>query len=311
MSPLEPNSSLPLTPPASHPSTPGPSPTNPPASLLAQLSPEARQGILNLAAYTPPPIREEFGKVKRAGVLVALFERSESPGLRVLLTTRSKNLRSHPGQTALPGGKMDPTDPSFEFTARREAHEECLLPPSHPLVHTLPSLQPFLSKFGLVVHASLVFVASPHLIDALVASPDEVDHIWEVPLESCLNIGYWPKALGATGEGLEDGKLSTKGGDDWLYTEDVYSTTDTEWKADTLYRMHRFRTTSTPIKGLTSDILIETASLAFAHPPIGFSRFPPGQDRTTWDLAIDFCVNESLEEGWEERRKIRESAVQH
>jgi len=56
---------------------------------------------------------------------------------------------------------------------------------------------------------------------------------------------------------------------------------------------------------------IETASLAFARPPTGFTRFPPGQDRSTWDVAIDFCVNESLEEGWEERRKIRESVVQH
>lgn len=29
-------------------------------------------------------------------------------------------------------------------------------------------------------------------------------------------------------------------------------------QADTLYRMHRFRTTSTPIKGLTSDILVSS-----------------------------------------------------
>ena len=33
-------------------------------------------------------------------------------------------------------------------------------------------------------------------------------------------------------EGLEDGTLglSEKGGEDWLYEEDVYSTTDTEWR---------------------------------------------------------------------------------
>lgn len=114
---------------------------------------------------------------------------------------------------------------------RREAHEETLLPPSpsHPLIHTLPSLPPFLSKYGLVVHASLVFVADPAIIDALVASPAEVDYVWEAPLEMFLDLGYWKKALESEG-GLEGGKLAEKGSPDWLYEEDVYSTTDTAWR---------------------------------------------------------------------------------
>ena len=37
--------------------------------------------------------------------------------LRILLTTRSKTLRTHPGQTALPGGKMDETDKDVIATA--------------------------------------------------------------------------------------------------------------------------------------------------------------------------------------------------
>lgn len=107
---------------------------------------------------------------------------------------------------------------------------------------------------------------------------------------------------------------------------------------DTLYRMHRFRTPHTPIKGLTSDILvrpcppsyllsqiahphyfpllissaqIETASIAFSPRKPNYPIFPPGQDRSTWDIAIESVVRESLEDGWEERRKVRESAVQH
>lgn len=35
----------------------------------------------------------------------------------MLLTTRSKTLRSHPGQTALPGGKVDDTDDDVLSTA--------------------------------------------------------------------------------------------------------------------------------------------------------------------------------------------------
>ena len=53
-----------------------------------------------------------------AAVLVVLYERPGSRGgLRVLLTTRSKELRSHPGQTALPGGKVDKTDAGVVETA--------------------------------------------------------------------------------------------------------------------------------------------------------------------------------------------------
>ena len=52
---------------------------------------------------------------KRAGVLVLLYEKEGT--LRVLLTTRAKTLRTHPGQTALPGGKMDETDKDIVETA--------------------------------------------------------------------------------------------------------------------------------------------------------------------------------------------------
>lgn len=46
-----------------------------------------------------------------------LYERPQAGGLRVLLTTRSKELRAHPGQTALPGGKVDKTDAGVVETA--------------------------------------------------------------------------------------------------------------------------------------------------------------------------------------------------
>jgi 8-oxo-dGTP pyrophosphatase MutT (NUDIX family) len=50
-----------------------------------------------------------------AAVLVLLYEKAGS--LRVLLTTRSKSLRSHPFQTALPGGKFDYGDNDMTTTA--------------------------------------------------------------------------------------------------------------------------------------------------------------------------------------------------
>jgi peroxisomal coenzyme A diphosphatase NUDT7 len=56
-----------------------------------------------------------YPTTKLAAVLVLLYERGGK--LRVLLTTRSKFLRSHPGQTALPGGKADYTDRYITTTA--------------------------------------------------------------------------------------------------------------------------------------------------------------------------------------------------
>lgn len=74
-----------------------------------QLDPETQkalqrlkeQGIdtTDLSSYLPNRL---------AAVLVLLY--SHAGILRVLLTTRSKNLRSHPGQTALPGGRADEGD---------------------------------------------------------------------------------------------------------------------------------------------------------------------------------------------------------
>jgi coenzyme A diphosphatase NUDT7 len=46
-----------------------------------------------------------------------LFE--QDGALRVLLTTRAKHLRAHPGQTALPGGKVDDDDADYVRTAVR------------------------------------------------------------------------------------------------------------------------------------------------------------------------------------------------
>ncbi|KAJ3480527.1 hypothetical protein NLJ89_g12274 [Agrocybe chaxingu] len=44
----------------------------------------------------------------------------------------------------------------------------------------------------------------------------------------------------------------------------------------TTYRMHRFRSSASPVKGLTSDILIKTAEIAYGRPP-NYERYAPGQ----------------------------------
>lgn len=60
-----------------------------------------------------------------AAVLIALVERTE--GFSVLYTERARHLRSHSGQMAFPGGKIDPEDASVAAAALREAEEEVAL----------------------------------------------------------------------------------------------------------------------------------------------------------------------------------------
>ena len=72
--------------------------------------------------------RTESGPLKRAAVAVVVVE-AETPSASgeheaaFLLTKRTPRLRSHGGQWALPGGRVDPGE-TIEQTALRELHEE-------------------------------------------------------------------------------------------------------------------------------------------------------------------------------------------
>lgn len=63
-----------------------------------------------------------------------------SRDLDVLLLSRAATLRSHPGQVAFPGGRIDPDDAGPVAAALREAHEETGLDPAG--VEVLGALEP-------------------------------------------------------------------------------------------------------------------------------------------------------------------------
>ena len=67
-------------------------------------------------------IKVEDKKYKIAAILFPLIEKNKK--VNVILTTRSKDVASHPGQVCFPGGKLDKKDKNIIDCAKREAFEE-------------------------------------------------------------------------------------------------------------------------------------------------------------------------------------------
>ena len=111
-----------------------------------------------------------------AAVLIGLVSRPA--GLSVLYTERSSDLRSHSGQIAFPGGKIDPTDADAADAALREASEEVDLDRGEARVLGFLPTYYTGSNYLITPVVALVEPARP-----FVPNPAEVQSVFEVPLE--------------------------------------------------------------------------------------------------------------------------------
>ncbi|KAG5636083.1 hypothetical protein H0H81_009161 [Sphagnurus paluster] len=245
-----------------------------PQEALEKFSEEAQAFILRLQRYKTEQHDlsvsqlSKYPQSKLGAVLILLYEQAGE--LRVLLTTRSKTLRTHPGQTALPGGRVDDCDANLIETAYREASEEVGLPLNSPDVHTVVLLEPSISIYKIVVTPVVAVLTRPSLLQELKAELNEVACIFTHPLRAILD----PKVI-------KDQPLAEQGTEDWPYPEELHSTSDTPvpMLGNMIYRMHRFRSSASPIKGLTADILIKTAEIVFDQEPT-YERYASGQLQT-------------------------------
>jgi 8-oxo-dGTP pyrophosphatase MutT (NUDIX family) len=142
----------------------------PPA--LTDPSIEGARGDLDLNPETW--VRAGVKATKPAAVLVPIIDRGEPT---VLLTQRTKDLASHAGQVAFPGGKIDAADESPVAAALREATEEIGLPPA--LIEPIGYLDLYLTFSGFRILPTVARV-KPEF--TLVLNPWEVTETFEVPL---------------------------------------------------------------------------------------------------------------------------------
>jgi 8-oxo-dGTP pyrophosphatase MutT (NUDIX family) len=158
---------------------------------LTDLNAEVRiRGDLDLE----PELWEKAGvtATKPAAVLVPVVARAEP---MVLLTQRTPELKSHSGQVAFPGGRIDPTDASPLAAALREANEEIGLDPgSARIIGYLPD---HLVISGFRVTPVLALVTPP--LD-LVLNPDEVAEVFEVPVDYLFDVANHKARLRRVGD---------------------------------------------------------------------------------------------------------------
>lgn len=125
--------------------------------------------------HVPPDARP-------AAVLMLFSDGPDGPEL--LLTERSKTMRSHPGQIAFPGGKSDPEDADSVATALREAEEEIGLDPTTVDVFgQLPTLWVPPSNFA--VTPVLAHWRDPKPLGPV--SDQEVVSVLNVPIDELMN----------------------------------------------------------------------------------------------------------------------------
>jgi 8-oxo-dGTP pyrophosphatase MutT (NUDIX family) len=129
-----------------------------------------------------PELWEKAGvkATKPAAVLVPVVARAEP---QVLLTQRTPELKSHSGQIAFPGGRIEPGEGPLA-AALREAHEEVGLDAKY--VEPIGYLDLYLTFSGFRILPLVAYVDPDY---AMKVNPSEVADAFEVPLQFLMTPG--------------------------------------------------------------------------------------------------------------------------
>jgi len=143
--------------------------------IKAQLRMAPRPGSLKLPTPQSTP--------RKSGVLILLFPSEETGELCFVLTRRTEIVADHKGQISLPGGAVDPDDPSIAYTALREACEEVGV--CSDVMRILGPLTPiYIPPSDFCVQPYVAYMSQ---FPQFFPQPEEVAEIIEVPLPHLLD----------------------------------------------------------------------------------------------------------------------------
>jgi 8-oxo-dGTP pyrophosphatase MutT (NUDIX family) len=136
-----------------------------------------------LAAFTRAPALDTEG-LKRAAVAVTLLESDDGSGeTAFVLTRRGRDLRTHKGQYALPGGRCDEGE-SAVAAALREVEEELGLRLSADDV--LGMLDDYPTRSGYLITPVVIWAEQTR---SLLPNPEEVASVHRIPLAEIARAG--------------------------------------------------------------------------------------------------------------------------
>jgi 8-oxo-dGTP pyrophosphatase MutT (NUDIX family) len=162
-----------------------------------------------ISRFVPPP-----GHHRRSAVLLLFGEGPDGPD--VLLTQRAAGLRSHPGQVAFPGGRVEAADAGPAAAAVREAQEETGLAADGVVVTgTLPDL--YLPVSDYAVTPVLAWWCTPSAVTAV--DRTEVARAVRVPVAELLDPDH--RFLVAHPSGLVGPGFTARGLFVWGFTAGI------------------------------------------------------------------------------------------
>ena len=124
------------------------------------------------------PMAEGRGQghtLRKAAVLLPIIDRQD--GVHILFTKRTAHLNNHAGQISFPGGGLEPQDRDHVDAALRETEEEIGITKNH--VEIIGQLDTYETGTNFSI-TPVVGLVSPRF--SLQINPDEVEHVFEVPL---------------------------------------------------------------------------------------------------------------------------------
>lgn len=123
--------------------------------------------------------KNQFQFMNKAAVLIPIITIENQ--LHLLFQVRSKKLKWQPGDICFPGGRVELSDISPEYTAKRETFEELGI--TLDQITLLGQLPKFYASLGMIIYPFVAKIEHVDKLDNLQINHDEVESVFTVPLE--------------------------------------------------------------------------------------------------------------------------------